>query len=104
MMKYTDKVAEFNKKNSITLDIQPRLLDILCELGEFSKEVLKSSEYGNKMPQKNDALIDELGDLLYATLSLCGELQVSPEEVLDQTLEKYQTRISQSGSISSENG
>jgi len=42
------KVQLFIEEKSINSSIDVRIIDLVSEVGELSKEVLKGTEYGNK--------------------------------------------------------
>lgn len=46
MTKLQQRVAEFARENQLEADVPHRLLDVVAELGELSKEALKGSRYG----------------------------------------------------------
>lgn len=99
-----NKVKEFNQKlGHKELNVQMRLLDIISEAGELSKEVVKACEYGEKSFAVNENFELELGDVLYALLSLCNETGVNAEEVLGKVIKKYEKRFLDKGNIGSGN-
>ena len=95
-----NKVKEFNKN----FDSQPssvRMLDIVSEVGELSKEVIKSQNYGKKDFSVNNDIMLETGDVLYAILSFCNENNIDAEKCLDMVLEKYSKRFNLNGTLDS---
>lgn len=98
-----NKVANFN--NNILkrekLGAENRILDIQSELGELAKEVLKSTNYGKKELVITKELELELGDVLYSLLTFADENGIIAEKCLDDVLEKYAKRKSNSGNIGS---
>ena len=87
------KVRIFNKENDLALPIQTRVLDIISEFGELSKEILKSSAYGTKPVIVSKELTSEFGDVLYSVISLANSLDIDLEECLMSVLDKYKSRI-----------
>ena len=96
-----EKVEEFNKGRS-PLSVEHRLLDIQSELGELSKEVLKSTNYGEKDFEMTAAFKEEFGDVLYAVLSLANEQGINAEESLDIVIRKMKERQARKNHIGSE--
>ncbi|WP_336136043.1 MazG nucleotide pyrophosphohydrolase domain-containing protein [Natronomonas amylolytica] len=94
------RVAEFIEANDLQAPAAYRLLDTVSELGEVSKEVCTSTDYGSD-PEAVDVPEDELGDALFALLALCSELDVDAEAALETTLAKYEDRIEESGDAGS---
>lgn len=98
-----NKVTNFN--NNILkrerLSAENRLLDIQSELGELAKEVLKSTDYGKNKLVVTKELELEFGDVLYSLLTFADENGMVAEKNLDEVLEKYAKRKSNSGSIGS---
>lgn len=93
-------VAEFIEANDLQAPAAYRLLDTISELGEVSKEVCTSTEYGSD-PEAVDVPEDELGDALFALLALCSELDVDAEDALETALDKYEGRIEAKGDAGS---
>lgn len=95
------KIKEFCEKNNIDSPVEHRTLDLVSEVGEVAKEVLKMSDYGSKEPKFKEELKSELGDVLFALNVLANKLDVDLDEALDEVLEKYEKRLKK-GSIGSE--
>ena len=101
-----EKVRKFNEEKSCHLKpMSPsaRVLDIMSEVGELSKEILKSSKYGTTDFKVTDDYIMEYGDVLYSLLSLADESGINAEECLTKVIDKYRLRIQSKGSMGSEN-
>ena len=101
-----EKVKEFNDNRTChkkTMPVYARILDIQSELGELAKEYLKSSRYGTQQFDLKEDFKEEYGDVLYALLSLAGELGFSSEECLDIVLNKLQERMEKNNSMGSGN-
>lgn len=98
-----NKVSKFNLDyNDLdSMNVYARCLDIISEMGELSKEVLKGSDYGNKEFVKNNDFEMEFGDVMYSLLSLANECKIDANKCLDLVLEKYKQRLTK-GSMGSE--
>ena len=91
-----NKVKTFNENRNSHLKPMPvsaRLLDIQSEMGELSKEYLKSTKYGTSNFNLNTDFELEFGDILYSLLSLANELNINAEQCLDLVIKKYQDRL-----------
>lgn len=98
------RIKEFNKNLTYYREQMPvhaRLLDIESEMGELAKEYLKSSSYGAKEFVLSDDFKEEFGDVLYALISLAGELNISCEECVDVVLDKLNTRMQEKNNLGS---
>ena len=102
MEKIQKKVKEFCKENKLDSSVEYRVLDTLSELGEVAKEVLKMSSYGRKPMKYRTELKNELGDVLFSLVTVANTFEIDLEDALNQSLEKYQTRLKK-GSAGSEN-
>ena len=60
-------INDFVEERNIGTTVEHRMLDLLSEAGELSKEVLKSTDYGKRAFEKNNAFKDELGDVFFFT-------------------------------------
>jgi NTP pyrophosphatase (non-canonical NTP hydrolase) len=95
------RVSEFNAQYGLEMAPEHRLLDVESEVGELAKELLKASEYGDRVVEPTPEFEDEFGDALYALLSLADECGIDAEEALEASLEKYRERLESEGSVGS---
>jgi NTP pyrophosphatase (non-canonical NTP hydrolase) len=93
MKEIQQKVKEFCQKNNLEMSPENRILDTLSELGELSKEILRSTNYGREERKDLEELKTELGDVFYCIINLANELNINLEEALDLILEKYERRL-----------
>ena len=96
-----DEVREFNREHDLELSPEHRVLDLVAETGELSKEVLKASGYGDGEAEATPELVDEFGDVYYCLLSLADELGVEPEAALAASVEKYRERAREGDGVGS---
>ena len=87
------RVAEFVEAKGLDTDVAHRVLDLVSEIGEVSKEVLKSTQYGMAGFQKSENWEEELGDALFSLICVANATGVDLEEALSKVLTKYQNRI-----------
>lgn len=83
----------FVKESGLEAPVQSRLLDLVSEVGELSKEVLKATNYGHEpfVPRREWA--DEVGDVLFSLICLSNSTEVNLEEALQGALDKYRQRL-----------
>ena len=99
-----NKVKIFNKNRTChkePMSVSARILDIESEIGELSKEYLKSTNYGSKEFTMTADFKEEFGDVLYAILSLADETGINGEECLDIALNKLKLRMKQKNTMGS---
>lgn len=77
-------------------------LDLLSELGEVAKELLKATHYGSTEPQFHPEIADELGDVLYSLCLLATATGVDLDKAFHSTLQKYEHRWQTKGHIGSQ--
>jgi NTP pyrophosphatase (non-canonical NTP hydrolase) len=95
-------VANFVAEHGIEAPVQARLLDLSSEVGELSKEYLKSTDYGRKPFEKPpDDWQDELGDVLFSLVCLANGTGVNLETALQRALDKYEDRLRHGGDAGS---
>ena len=87
------KVQLFYKKNNLSSSVEHRVLDVVSELGELSKEILKASSYGKSSYVSNEKIKLELGDVLFSLITLANSLDVNLDVALEAVLKKYEKRI-----------
>lgn len=95
------KAAEFARVHGMNLDPQVRFLDLASEVGELSKELLKSSDYGRVPPALTEEMEWELGDSVFSLLCLCEALSVDAQKALGAALAKYEKRYEETGQAGS---
>lgn len=96
------KVAEFVAQNNLDTGAEFRALDLMSEIGEVAKEILKMTDYGKSDAEPREEIKGELGDALFSLMALANRLDVDLEEALDSVLQKYAKRLQQGGSAGSE--
>ncbi len=95
------KVAGFVEAHGMELSPEYRLLDLVSEIGETAKAVLKETDYGRTQFQPTAEWADELGDTLFALICLANATGVDLEEALDRVLDKYRDRLDATGDAGS---
>ena len=94
-------VEDFMDKHALYTNERIRYIDLVSEVGELGKEILKCTTYGKKEYEHSSDANGELGDCLFSLLALCCEMNVDAAEALRKALAKYETRFAQKGNIGS---
>ena len=95
-------VREFIDKYKIRSDVNTRYIDLVSEIGELGKEIIKNTNYGKQDFTPNCQMIDEVGDCLFSLFALCSELDIDAQDALCKSLLKYESRFETKGTIGSE--
>lgn len=95
-------VQEFVSKYGVAHDVETRYIDLVSEIGELGKELLKSGDYGAGEIGANSEMAMELGDCLFSLLALAESLKLDAEGCLKKALDKYKNRHQNSGDIGSQ--
>ena len=82
-------VEAFVKKYQLSGGTSTRYIDLVSEIGELGKEILKESNYGKmdeaQSPEKagkckfSEDTVMEMGDCLFSLLALCCEMNIIDE-------------------------
>ena len=96
-MKSQDEVKEFTKKNRLSASPEVHMLDLMSEVGEIAKEILKATDYGKKEFKSREELKSELGDAFYSLLTVANACNVDLEQALKLVLNKYKKRLQKGG-------
>ncbi len=96
-----DKVKNFIKKYDLESSRETRFIDLVSEVGELGKEILKGNDYGKKDYCNTENLEAELGDVLFSLICVANGLNIDLKKALDEVLKKYEDRFSKKGNISS---
>ncbi len=94
-------VVRFISAHDLTASPQARLLDLVSEVGELAKELLRGSDYGRAPLTLPATWAEELGDVYFALLCLAESTGVDLEAALEGVLVKYAARLEQTGQAGS---
>lgn len=92
-----EKVREFIEEHNLEGTTAFRILDLMAEIGEIASDAAKSADYGLN-EEELEVKKDEIGDAFFSLLAVSSNLGIDAEEALNKSLEKYESRISGSGS------
>ena len=100
-MRFQERCRVFLAWHGLGHNPQIHALDLVSEVGEVAKALLKGCEYGEVALQPTPALEEELGDAFFSLIALAESLDVDLETALDKALSKYETRITERGNAGS---
>ncbi len=98
---FQETVATFVAKHHLETSVEVRVLDLVSEIGEVAKEVLKASEYGQQSFQPTAEWSGELADAFFSLICVANSTNVNLEVALAEALEKYQQRLASKGEAGS---
>ncbi|MBT4210079.1 MAG: nucleotide pyrophosphohydrolase [Candidatus Komeilibacteria bacterium] len=101
MKKLQDNIKIFCEENKLDLSVEHRVVDLMSEVGELSKEILLSTSYGKSKFRSTDNLKNELGDVFYSLIVLANYFDIDMEEILYKTLDKYKKRVKNKSDLGS---
>lgn len=93
MKEIQEKIKKFVQENKLEMKPEFCALDIVSEMGELAKEILKTYDYGRGDYEFREELKEELGDLLYSLITLANHYDIDLEEEVGRVLKKYEKRI-----------
>ena len=96
-----EKVNEFVKRYNLEASTEVRFIDLVSEVGELGKEILKGNDYGKRGFCNTENLESEIGDALFSLICVANGLNIDLNNALDGVLEKYNDRFSKKGNIGS---
>lgn len=94
-------IQEFVKEYHLETDVEARMLDLVSEIGELSKELLKGTQYGKKEFENPPDWQEEFGDVFFSLICLANSTDIDLDAALNTALTKYQSRFDHKGSIES---
>jgi len=90
-------VVRFMLRHGLQRDARTHMLDLVSEVGELSKLILLSSDYGRRPLDDEVDFAGELGDAAYSLLALAAVLDIDAGEALAEALRKYERRLRERG-------
>ena len=97
MKEIQQKIKEFCKKHNLESPPEHRLLDVVSELGEVAKEVLKMTNYGRKSLEYREEIKSEIGDAIYSLITVANYFDINLDEALEMVFQKYEKRLKKGG-------
>jgi len=93
MKEIQEKIKKFCKDKNLDSTLEIKVLDLVSEVGEVSKEIIKGTNYGKKDFKITENTESEIGDVLFSLITIANQLDVDLEIALEKVLEKYQKRF-----------
>jgi len=94
-------VADFVEENQLETSVEARLLDLVSEVGELAKEVLKGNKYGHQSFQPTTEWPGELADAFFSLVCLANSTGINLEDALAKAIDKYGQRLASKGDAGS---
>lgn len=94
-------IKKFTEDKKIKSSVGVRIIDLTSEVGELSKEVLKSTNYGNKEFEKTEEWDSEIGDVLFSLICIANQTETNLEDCIKYVLDKYEKRFKNKGDLGS---
>ncbi len=95
------RILTFVRKYNLEHSPEISTLDLVSEVGEIAKEILKSSNYGKEPSQPREEVEAEIGDAFYSLINLANVHKIDLEEALNLALKKYEGRLQKRGVVGS---
>ena len=80
------QVKDFCQTHQLDTPLEFRMLDLISELGEVAKEILKTSNYGNRKFHLQPEFSDELSDVFFSLITATNQCDIDLEEALQQAI------------------
>lgn len=90
-------VADSVKKNRLGMLPEHACMDLMSELGELSKEIAESSNYGRGMPKPRSEIREEMGDVFWSLINLANVYKIDLETELRNSIRKMEQRMKKTG-------
>lgn len=102
-LNWQQQASNFSQDRNLAHTAGVYVLDLISELGEVAKEILRATNYGeHETFETTSDLEGELGDVLYSLCMLATTLNVDLDEALSATLHKYEVRWQEKGHMGSQ--
>jgi len=103
MNKTQQETARMSEIYGLHADAMTRFADLVSELGELGKELVKATNYGAHELKANDNIAMEMGDVIFCLSLLANELGLDMDECFAKMQEKCRQRFERQGHIASMN-
>jgi NTP pyrophosphatase (non-canonical NTP hydrolase) len=88
-----ERAAKFLQGHGLEATPEVRVLDLVSEVGEVAKEVLRSTGYGRVPFRPGKGWAEEVGDALFALVCVANAGGVDLEACFEGALKKYAARL-----------
>ena len=87
------QAADFAREHGLSLSAQGRFIDLVSEIGELGKEILKQPAMRRSHLPTIRRLRRRWADCLFSILCLCSCLGLDAQDALELALQKYEERF-----------
>ena len=101
MQEIQSLVKKIVEKYNLETSVEVRFIDLISELGELGKEILKGNSYGNKKYELTSDFKNEIGDVFFSLVCVANTMEINLEDALEKTMLKYKKRFDEKGEIGS---
>ena len=101
MKEIQEKVNKMIKKFNLDSSIEVKFIDLVSEVGELGKEILKGNDYGQSEFLKTNNLELEIGDVFFSLICIANGLDINLKDALNIVLKKYNSRFVEKGNVGS---
>jgi NTP pyrophosphatase (non-canonical NTP hydrolase) len=95
------QIADFVQKHKLNTTVEARVLDLVSEVGEVAKEVLKGNDYGKTDFSPTAEWSSELADAFFSLICIANSTGVDLDSALSSVLQKYEKRLAEKGDAGS---
>ena len=95
-------VDKMVKEYNLELEPEHRYIDLVSEVGELGKELLKATNYGKEKFVVTKNTESEIGDILFSLTCIANSLSINVNQALIGSMQKYEKRFKQKGHTGSE--
>ena len=88
-----EKVNDLIKKYDLESSLEIRYIDLVSEVGELGKEILKGNDYGKKDFCNTENLESEIGDVLFSLVCIANGSNIDLQDAFYKVLKKYKERF-----------
>lgn len=99
---YQESVLRFVQAHQLEISVTYRLLDVVSEVGELAKEILKDTHYGQTAFETSATFKEELADVFFSLICVANSCGINLDEALRAALAKYEARLHATGDAASE--
>lgn len=98
-----NKIRDFSAAYNINRSpLESRMLDLVSEVGELAKEILKGTSYGVSPFNMTQNFYTELGDVFFSLIMVANSGNVDLSDALQFVLKKYEQRVNKTGFLGSD--
>jgi len=87
-------LKNFIARHGLETDPAHSVLDVMAQLGDVSRALLKDTSYGrNAVDTESELVRRKIGDLMFAVAYLSTLYEVDPEAAMWQSVQKFEEQL-----------